>query len=85
MKAGYRAGQLLGYRRMFLFGAGVALGLLIAPMAGRELRAKLQALAAPARHRRDVRGLSATHPLKRFHRRPDLWQACRPCASSRSD
>ena len=49
VKAGYRAGRLLGYRRMFLFGAGVALGLLIAPMAGRELRAKLQELAEQRR------------------------------------
>jgi osmotically-inducible protein OsmY len=49
MKAGYRAGRLLGYRRMFVFGAGVALGLLIAPMAGRELRAKLQELAEERR------------------------------------
>jgi hypothetical protein len=45
VKAGYRAGRLLGYRRLFVFGAGVAVGLLVAPMAGRELRAKLQELA----------------------------------------
>ena len=45
MKAGYRAGRMLGYRRLLVFGLGVGVGLLIAPMAGRELRAKLQALA----------------------------------------
>jgi hypothetical protein len=44
MKAGYRTGRLLGYRRLFVFGAGVALGLLIAPTPGRELRAKLQGM-----------------------------------------
>jgi len=44
MKAGYRTGRLFGYRRLFVFGAGVALGLLIAPTPGRELRAKLQAM-----------------------------------------
>ena len=44
MKAGYRTGRLLGYRRIFVFGVGVAVGLLIAPMTGRELRAKIQAL-----------------------------------------
>ena len=44
MKAGYRTGRLLGYRRLFVFGAGVAVGLLIAPTAGRELRAKLQGM-----------------------------------------
>ena len=45
VKAGYRTGRLLGYRRLFVFGAGVVVGLLVAPMAGRELRAKLQQLA----------------------------------------
>lgn len=44
VKAGYRTGRLLGYRRIFVFGAGVAVGLLIAPTPGRELRAKLQAM-----------------------------------------
>jgi hypothetical protein len=48
-KAGYRTGRLLGYRRLFVFGAGVAVGLLFAPMAGRELRAKLQAMAEERR------------------------------------
>jgi hypothetical protein len=44
VKAGYRAGRLVGYRRLFVFGAGVAVGLLVAPMAGRELRARIQKL-----------------------------------------
>jgi len=44
MKAGYRTGRLVGYRRIFLFGLGVGVGLLIAPMTGREARAKLQSL-----------------------------------------
>ena len=44
VKAGYRTGKLLGYRRMFFFGAGVAVGLLIAPTTGAELRARLQKL-----------------------------------------
>ena len=44
MKAGYRTGRLLGYRRVLLFGIGVAVGLLIAPTPGRELRARLQML-----------------------------------------
>jgi hypothetical protein len=44
VKAGYRTGRLVGYRRIFLFALGVGVGLLIAPMTGREARAKLQAL-----------------------------------------
>ncbi|MEO6318016.1 MAG: YtxH domain-containing protein [Acidimicrobiales bacterium] len=44
VKAGYRTGRLLGYRRLFVFGAGIAVGLLVAPTAGRELRTKIQGL-----------------------------------------
>ncbi len=44
VKAGYRTGRLLGYRRLFVFGAGVGVGLLVAPTAGRELRTKVQAM-----------------------------------------
>ena len=44
VKAGYRTGRLLGYRRLLLFGVGVGVGLLIAPMTGRELRVRLQQL-----------------------------------------
>ena len=49
VKAGYRAGRLLGYRRLFLIAFGVGIGLLIAPVTGRELRARLQALAEQQR------------------------------------
>ena len=41
-KAGYRTGSLLGYRRLFVLGVGVGVGLLVAPVPGRELRAKLR-------------------------------------------
>ena len=44
VKAGYRTGRLLGYRRLFLFAAGVGVGLLIAPMTGSELRTRIQHL-----------------------------------------
>jgi hypothetical protein len=37
-KTGYRTGRLLGYRRLFVFGAGVAVGLLVAPVPGARLR-----------------------------------------------
>jgi osmotically-inducible protein OsmY len=49
LMVGYRTGRLLGYRRLFVFGAGVAVGLLVAPMAGRELRARLVELAEQQR------------------------------------
>jgi hypothetical protein len=42
VKAGYRTGRLLGYRRLVVFGAGVALGLLVAPVTGQQARARLQ-------------------------------------------
>jgi hypothetical protein len=41
-KTGYRAGRMVGFRRLAVFGAGIAVGLLVAPTPGRELRAKLQ-------------------------------------------
>lgn len=43
VKAGYRTGRFLGYRRLFVLAVGIGIGLLIAPTPGRELRAKLQA------------------------------------------
>lgn len=44
IKAGYRTGRLVGYRRIFVFAAGVGVGLLVAPMTGREARVRLQRL-----------------------------------------
>lgn len=41
-RSAYRIGRLVGYKRMFVFGAGIAVGLLAAPVTGRELRQKLQ-------------------------------------------
>jgi hypothetical protein len=45
-KTGYRTGRLLGYRRLFVLGLGIFIGLMIAPGPGRELRAKLQSMLA---------------------------------------
>ena len=44
MKAGYRTGRMLGYQRLFVLAAGIGVGLLIAPMTGRELRSRIQQL-----------------------------------------
>lgn len=49
VKAGFGAGRLLGYRRMLVFAAGVGVGLLLAPMTGREARARLQRLVEERR------------------------------------
>jgi len=43
-QAGYRTGRLLGYRRLFVLAVGIAIGLLIAPVPGRELREKVREL-----------------------------------------
>jgi hypothetical protein len=45
--AGYKTGRFFGYRRITVFLLGVGVGLLLAPVPGRELRAKLQARLAP--------------------------------------
>lgn len=43
-KTGYRTGRALGYKRLFVFGLGIGVGLLFAPGPGRELREKLKEL-----------------------------------------
>jgi hypothetical protein len=45
-KTGYRTGRLVGYRRLFVFGAGICVGLLIAPGPGAVLREKLKSIIA---------------------------------------
>jgi predicted exporter len=42
-KMGYRTARFVGLRRLVLLTAGVAIGLLVAPVTGRELRGKLRA------------------------------------------
>src|SRR3990170_1857561 len=44
VKLTHRSMRLLGYRRLVVFGAGVGVGLLVAPGPGAELRAKLREL-----------------------------------------
>jgi hypothetical protein len=42
LQIGYRAGRLVGYRRLSLVATGIGIGLLLAPVPGRELRARLR-------------------------------------------
>ena len=43
-KVGYKTGRLFGYRRIVVFGLGVAVGLLIAPTTGAALRARIRSM-----------------------------------------
>jgi hypothetical protein len=62
VKLGYKTGRVFGYRRIFVFGLGVAVGLLLAPMTGAALREKIRSMidggiapepVPPATHRGD--------------------------------
>jgi hypothetical protein len=41
-KVGYKTGRVFGYKRILVFGLGVAVGLLLAPVTGAELRDRLR-------------------------------------------
>jgi len=51
VKTGYRTGRLVGYRRLFVLAVGVGIGLLVAPVPGRDLRAAI-------RRRLEARGVT---------------------------
>jgi osmotically-inducible protein OsmY len=76
VKAGYRTGRLLGYRRLFLFGLGVGVGLLVAPSTGQETRDKLRRFV-------DSRRAGPTHDLaervrQELSRSPRTWHLPQP-------
>ena len=76
VKAGYRTGRLLGYRRLFVFGAGVAVGLLIAPVTGREAREKLRR-ALESRHTASSGDLAERVRFELSHS-PRTWHLPQP-------
>jgi hypothetical protein len=75
LKTGYRAGHLLGYRRMMTFATGIAVGLLVAPVPGRELRREL-------RRRWEARGVTDETLLERVKfelaHHPRTWHLTQP-------
>ncbi|MEO7428163.1 MAG: YtxH domain-containing protein, partial [Acidimicrobiales bacterium] len=75
VKAGYRTGRLVGYRRIFLFAIGVGVGLLVAPVTGREARAALQRLID---ERRGNRGDLAERVRFELSHAPRTWHLPQP-------
>ena len=75
VKTGYRTGRLVGYRRLFVFGAGVAVGLLVAPTPGRELRSMI-------RRRMEARGVTDADLTERVRfelaHHPRTWHLPQP-------
>jgi osmotically-inducible protein OsmY len=76
VKAGYRTGRLLGYRRVFVFAAGVGLGLLLAPMTGAQARARLRALVDERRGL--TRGDLAEQVRYELSHSPRTWHLPQP-------
>lgn len=76
VKAGYRAGRLVGVRRLFWFGAGVGVGLLVAPMTGPEARARLKELLD---ERRGVGGQDLAERVRfELSHSPRTWHLPQP-------
>lgn len=75
VKTGYRTGRIVGYRRLVVFGAGIAAGMLLAPGPGAELRSKL-------RRRLEARGVTDADLLERARfelaHHPRTWHLPQP-------
>lgn len=76
MKAGYRTGRLLGYRRLLLLGAGVGIGLLVAPTTGAETREKLRRMIEARRS--GPGGDVAQRVRDELSRSPRTWHLPQP-------
>lgn len=76
VKTGYRVGRVFGYRRLLVFGVGVGVGLLIAPVTGQEARAKLQELRTAGR--RATGGDLAQRIRHELSHSPRTWHLPQP-------
>lgn len=77
VKSGYRVGRLIGFRRLAVFGAGVAVGLMVAPVTGRELRGRIGTLVADQRAR-GPKGDLAERVRNDLARSPRTWHLPQP-------
>ncbi|MBK9178939.1 MAG: BON domain-containing protein [Acidimicrobiales bacterium] len=78
--AGVRAGRLVGYRRLALIGMGVLIGLLVAPVPGRQLRARLLALVGRGRVSDDELAGAVERELSQA---PRTWHLPQPAVDVR--
>ncbi len=76
VKAGFRTGRLLGYRRLVVFGVGVGVGLLLAPMTGQQAREELR--AAIERRRGGAGGDVAARVRFELSHSPRTWHLPQP-------
>jgi hypothetical protein len=78
-KVGYRTARFVGFRRLFLIAVGIGIGLLIAPVPGRELREKLKARLGGA-------GDAELSDLVRFElsHSPKTWHLPQPAVAVRA-
>ena len=81
-KVGYRTGRVVGFRRLFVLGAGIAIGLLVAPTPGRELRAKIHGLLE---ERRGGGGDLAAKVRYDLSHSPRTWHLPQPEVSCQDD
>lgn len=79
-KVGYRTGRLVGFRRLTVFAVGVGVGLLVAPVAGRELRSRVRGFAEKQMGRLPD-GELATRVRLELGQSPRTWHLPQPAVS----
>jgi osmotically-inducible protein OsmY len=74
----YKAGSLLGYRRMATLGTGVALGLLLAPSSGHDLRESIKQKLAERSAGGDGDEAVAERARQKLSQSPRTWHLPQP-------